>query len=263
MVPESWKTYEPFASVVGSAETNTGMEIESPGLVTEVAIKVTLLPACTREDAVKVAVAPLAVLAGLNEPHGTALAPHVAVQLTPLFEVSPVTVTAIGAEAPSCMAFGGKMLTASASGGAPSAMVADTDFVLSVTDVAVTVTELLVADGRAEGAVYVVDVPGPVVLNEPHAPLPAHVTVHFTPAFAESFRIVTANDAVAFTCIDVGAAELNTTEIGSAGVVVLDEPPQETCVAHTLTAANSKIHWRNGMGPPWGRSVANLAYDLS
>jgi len=125
-------------------------------------------------------------------------------------------------------------------------MVAETDLVLSATEVAVTVTELFVADGSAEGAVYVVEVPGPLVVNEPHAPLLApQVTDNFTPALAESLVRVTASDAEAFTWRDAGTAEVNATEIGSTGVVFgLDDPPQAASAALVPAAVNSKNHWR-------------------
>src|SRR5260370_13116137 len=131
-----------------------GIERESPGLVTEVAITVTVLPAGTVEGAVKVARPPLAVLAGVNEPQGTALVPHVADQLTPLFEGSPVTTTAMGAGAATCRAVGGWAfeLKVRPMPAALMMMVAEPNLVLSVTEVAVTVTELFVAERRAGGA---------------------------------------------------------------------------------------------------------------
>jgi hypothetical protein len=92
---------------VGSRETKIGIDRESPGLVTDVATTVTVRPAPRTEGAVNVAATPLAVLAGVNEPQGAAPLLQVADQLTPLFEGSPVTTTAMGAEAPTCKAFGG------------------------------------------------------------------------------------------------------------------------------------------------------------
>jgi len=93
-----------------------------------------------------------------------------------------------------------------------------------------------------------VEVPGPLVLNEPHAPLLTQATDHLTPALAESLMMATASDAVAFTWRDAGAAEVNETEIGSAGVVFMEEPPQPAIAALILTAASGKMHWRKGIG---------------
>jgi hypothetical protein len=93
----------------------------------------------------------------------------------------------------------------------------------------------------------VVEVPGPLVLNVPHAVLALleQVTDHLTPALAESLLTLTASDAAAFSWRDAGAAEVNETEIGSAGVVfMLEDPPQATSAALVLTTANSKIQWR-------------------
>jgi hypothetical protein len=95
-----------------------------------------------------------------------------------------------------------------------------------------------------------VEVPGPLVLKDPQAlaVVLAQVTVHLIPAPVVSLLRVTANVAVAFTCNDAGAAELNATEIGDAGVgVALEEPPQPANAAPMLTAAISKIHRRTGI----------------
>ena len=81
------------------------------------------------------------------------MGPQAEDQLTPLLEMSPVTITAMGAEAPASMAFGGWVLKERAILGVLRAMVAEADLVPSATEVAVTVTELLVAEKRAEGAV--------------------------------------------------------------------------------------------------------------
>jgi hypothetical protein len=99
-----------------------------------------------------------------------------------------------------------------------------------------------------------VEVPGPLVLNVPHAPVAVlpQVTDHLTPALAESLVTVTASDAVALTIRDEGAAEEKETEIGSGGVVfVAEEPPQATSAAQMLTRMNSKIQWRKGIVPPF------------
>jgi hypothetical protein len=124
-------------------------------LVTEVALTVTSKPGGLPEGAMKVVGVPLAVLVGWKAPQGIITKAQVTDQLTPLFEVSPVTIAAIGTESSARMAFGGPAveLKAREMGGVLSIMVAEADLVLSATDVAVTVTELFVAEGSAEGAV--------------------------------------------------------------------------------------------------------------
>ena len=82
-----------------------------------------------------------------------------------------------------------------------------------------------------------VEVPGPLVLNEPQGPLLPQVTDHFTPALEESLLITTASDAVPFTCRAAGAAELKKTAIGGIGVVlIVEEPPHATNATLMLTA---------------------------
>jgi hypothetical protein len=70
-------------------------------------------------------------------------------------EVSPVTTAPMRTCAPTAIAFGGKALELNIRVmlGVPITIMADTLLVLSATAVAVTVTELLLADGNAEGAV--------------------------------------------------------------------------------------------------------------
>ena len=76
-------------------------------------------------------------------------------------------------------------------------IVAETDFVLSVTDVAVIVTVLLL--GTANGAVYAVGMPLAVLpaLKVPQAPALPQVTDQVTPAFAESLLTTAAKELVA------------------------------------------------------------------
>jgi hypothetical protein len=206
---------------------------------------VTLKPGGIVEGAVKVAGAPLAVLEGLKKPQGTIVGPQVADHVTPLFELSPVTTTAIGAEVLTWMAFGGAALELKASVmlGVVRVMLAETDLVLSATEVAVTVTELLVAEGRAEGAVYVVEVAGPVVVNEPHAvPLAEQVTDHLTPALVESLVRVTASEAVALTWRVAITTDLKEMETGGVGVVLIEEePPHATSTAPMPMTVNNKM----------------------
>jgi hypothetical protein len=82
-------------------------------------------------------------------------------------------------------------------------MVAEADFVGSVTEVAVTVTVLGV--GIAVGAVYVVGAPlaVPVGLKEPHGEVP-QVTVQLTPPFLLSLVTTAVRLAVAPVTSDVG-----------------------------------------------------------
>ena len=72
--------------------------------------------------------------------------------------------------------------------------IADADFVVSVTEVAVTVTALPL--GIALGAVYVVALPlaVDVGLKLPHAPALPQVTDQVTPAFAESLLTTAVSD---------------------------------------------------------------------
>jgi hypothetical protein len=147
--------------------------------VTEVAVTVTVFPVGTVEGAIKIVTAPLAVDAALNDPH--AEPPHVAVHFTPAFALSFATLAVILVVAFAASEVGGCAASVTATAGV-IVIVAEVDFVLSVTEVAVTVT--VFALGTAEGAVNTVAPPLAVWvgLNEPHVELP-HVTVHFTPAF--------------------------------------------------------------------------------
>ena len=95
-------------------------------------------------------------------------------------------------------------------------IVALADFVLSVTDVAVTVTEPPV--GAVAGAVYVVAAPLAVAagLNDPQEF--AGVQVQLTPPFDESFDTVAVSDAVAPAVTDVGGLAIVTAIAGGVGV---------------------------------------------
>jgi hypothetical protein len=83
-------------------------------------------------------------------------------------------------------------------------MVAEADFVVSVTDVAVTVTVL--GFGIVVGAVYVVAAPLAVVvgLKEPHDEPPPQATVQVTPPFLLSLLTTAVRLVVAPTASDVG-----------------------------------------------------------
>jgi hypothetical protein len=95
-------------------------------------------------------------------------------------------------------------------------MVAEADFVVSVTDVAVTVTVLGL--GIVVGAVYVVAVPlaVDVGLKEPHDPPPPQLTVQVTPPFLVSLVTTAVRLVVAPTASDVGGVGVSATEIAGA-----------------------------------------------
>ena len=100
-------------------------------------------------------------------------------------------------------------------------MVAEADLVLSVTEVAVTVTVLPV--GIAAGAVKVVVAVLPEALaglKLPHEELP-QVTVQFTPAALLSSLTLAVKTAEVPTTIDVGGFEI-VTEIMGGGVMVTE-----------------------------------------
>jgi hypothetical protein len=93
-----------------------------------------------------------------------------------------------------------------------------TDFVGSVTDVAVTTTEPPV--GTLAGAVYVVATPLAVCagLKVPHE-LDPQATVHCTPPFAKSLVRTAFSEAVPLTGRDAGGAGAKAIEIGGARMV--------------------------------------------
>jgi hypothetical protein len=130
-------------------------------------------------------------------------------------------------------------------GGAVAAIVitAEADLVLSVTDVAVTVT--VAGVGTKLGAVKVVDEPPPVAvgLKLPHCALP-QVTVQLTPPFFVSLSTVAARLDVVLITMDDGGCVTKDTEIGGGGavdVIVIDALTalvlSETDVAVIVTAA--------------------------
>jgi hypothetical protein len=130
-------------------------------------------------------------------------------------------------------------------GGAVAAIVivAEADLVLSVTDVAITVT--VAGVGTAPGAVKVVEEPLPVAagLKLPHCALP-QVADQFTPPFLESLLTVAARLDVLLITIEEGGCVTNDTDIGGGGavdVIVIDADtdlvPSVTDVAVIVTAA--------------------------
>ena len=112
--------------------------------------------------------------------------PHVTNHLTPAFALSLATVAVKAALVVAARLAGGLLrLTVIGALGAEIVMLAETDFVESVTEVAVTDT--LAGLGAEGGAVYFVAVPLAVEAAEklPHCELP-QLTDHLTPAFALS-----------------------------------------------------------------------------
>ena len=149
---------------------------------------------------------------GLNDPQAPVL-PQVTVQSTPAFVESNETTAVIGLVVLTCIDVGGGGLKTTVIGGGVMVMFAETNFVLSAVEVAVTVTILPL--GTAAGAVYVVGTPLAVWvgLNDPQAPVLPHVTDQSTPAFFESFETTAVIGLVAFTSIDVGGGGLKETLI--------------------------------------------------
>jgi hypothetical protein len=108
--------------------------------VTDVAVTVTVFPVGTAVGATKIVAAPLAVCAGLNEPHVEP--PHVTVHFTPPLALSFATFAIMLVVTLTASDVGGCAASATVIGmtGAVIVIVAVADFVLSVTEVAVTVT---------------------------------------------------------------------------------------------------------------------------
>jgi hypothetical protein len=209
--------------------------------VTEVAVTVTVDPVGVVAGAVYVVAAPLAVDAGLNDPHDEL--PHVTVHFTPAFALSFATFAVMLVVAAGASEEGGCAANVTATAGGPViVIVAEADFVLSVTEVAVTVTEFPV--GIAVGAVNVVAPPLIVCaeLNEPHAELP-HVTVQRTPAAALSLLTFAVRLVVAAVTSDAGGVAASATEIVTGGFgFELPPPPLHPTIINTsaITAACSK-----------------------
>jgi hypothetical protein len=90
-------------------------------------------------------------------------------------------------------------------------ILADADFVVSVTEVAITVTAL--PEGTATGAVYVAEVLV-MLLKAPQAPALPQVTDQVTPAFAGSLLTVAVSGAAALVCSN-GGAPARVTEISA------------------------------------------------
>jgi hypothetical protein len=123
-------------------------------------------------------------------------------------------------------------------------MVAEADLVVSVTEVAVTVTVF-----EAAGAVYVVGEPLPVAagLNEPHGEV-LQVTVQVTPALLLSFATTAVRGVDALVASDVGGAVKVTEIAGGIGGVVEPDPPQEVRQMDSAAMAKRGVVWRHFIG---------------
>ena len=143
------------------------------------------------------------------------------------------------------------MLTESGSGGT-MVICAETDLVVSATEVAVTVTVAPV--GIAAGAVYVTAAASALGPKAPHAPWLAQVTVHVTdlsPRVLEFANTGAASSvAEALIASDAGGGETKITAVGPGGVGSdwLCEPPPPpqpasatiaSKAAHRVTFVNS------------------------
>jgi hypothetical protein len=118
--------------------------------------------------------------------------------------------------------------------GCVTVMVADADFVGSVTEVAITRTVLLV--GTAAGAKYVVACPAAVDVGVklPHCTLP-QVTDQVTLPLPLSLWTTAVITVVVLAASDDGGWAENATEIGCTGGLLLEPPPQ--ALSHKVNAA--------------------------
>jgi hypothetical protein len=145
---------------------------------------------------------PLGVVVGLKLPHCEL--PQVTDQVTPAFALSLATVAVKAALVVAPREAGGLLsVTVIGALGAEMVMVAEADFVESVSEVAVTAT--VAGLGAEAGAVNLVAVPLGVEAAEklPHCELP-QVTDHLTPAFAVSLLTTAPKLMVAPASVDDG-----------------------------------------------------------
>lgn len=182
-------------------------------LDTEVAVTVTVKSLGGGAGAVYVVATPVAVDVGATLPHGAV--EQDTVHVTPLLLGSPATV------AINCTVAVSRTVAVVGATDTPTdgiVMVADADFVLSVIEVAVSVTVKLLAGGTV-GAVYVVVVAGEAGDTVPHGAV-EQLTVQFTPAFAASKLTVALNCTAVptWTVTGVGA-----TETVMASIVIIVE----------------------------------------
>jgi hypothetical protein len=129
-------------------------------------------------------------------------------------------------------------------------IVAETDFVGSVTEVAFSVT--VPPAGIADGAVYIVGVSpiAAVALSVPHAPetvLP-QLSDHVTWEFAESFKTAAMTVTDSWMAIELGGATRNKTEIGFGGSVtggrLCSPPPHPANPTIAPIPMHTSIQWR-------------------
>jgi hypothetical protein len=186
--------------------------------VTEVAVTVTArLLAGAVPGAVYVTLSPLAVEVGDTVPH--CAAEQLTVQFTPALAGSKLT------DALNCVVpptWTAAVVGATETVMASTVMVADADFEVSATAVAVRVTFRSLTGGVL-GAEYVTTAPLAVALGEtePHG-CTEHDTTQVTPLFAESLPTVALKFVVVPICkvVEVGESETLT---GS----VVDDPPEQ------------------------------------
>jgi hypothetical protein len=207
-------------------------EADLVGSVTDVAVTVTLPPVGIAAGAVYVVPTPVAVVVELNEPH--AVVPHVTVHVTSGFAETSFAIFAMREDCPLiCRDAGGERMLTEIGIGGTIVICAETDLLLSATEVAVTVT--VVPAGIAEGAVYVVAAASALGPKVPHAPgLPqvtAHVTALLPPVMGLANVAAAVSDAEAFTASDVGGGATKMTPVGPGGAGGggsdgLCEPPQ-------------------------------------
>ena len=187
--------------------------------------------------------APEALLVAESAPQVAALQPAPdSVQVTPLPALSSCTVAVKGCFADAfTLAVPGDTST-TIGGGAETVMVADADFVVSATEVAVKVTGPVIA---VAGAEYVMAVPEALLVADSApqaAPLqPVLESAHVTPLAAESPWTVAVNCWIA-PIVKSAFVDDSATEMAGAGainvtVVAADFVPSAIEVAVTVTVA--------------------------
>ena len=164
--------------------------------------------------------------------------PQVTDQVTPAFAPSLLTVAVKAAVVVAATELGGLLsVTEIGALGAEIVIVAEIDFVESVTEVAITVT--VAGFGVEPGALYLVAAPLAVepVEKLPHCELP-QVTVHLTPPLALSLLTTAVTLVLVPESRDDGGWGLKATEIGAGG---LEEPdPLQPVIINTRTKTAMK-----------------------
>ncbi|HXM16188.1 MAG TPA: hypothetical protein VN933_13175 [Candidatus Eremiobacteraceae bacterium] len=198
---------------------------------TDVAVNVTIGGLGATPGAVYTIGVPEALVAADKPPH--VAPPHSAparVHVTPSFEGSPVTVAVkVVVAFTATVAVVCDNVTETPAGGAdePIVIVAEADFVPSLTDVAAIVT--VAGFGVVAGAAYVTAVPDAleVAETEPHPFAVAQESAHVTPLFALSLETVAVNICV-FPTTTVAVTGVTLTPIGGEPPppLVVELPPQ-------------------------------------